>query len=201
MGKTPTRPAGSRRRKRYDSLGDSDSTDSSPDYRGDSWDFLDETETRRLRPLSKKAKWSRRTSDGDDDHTREYATSALWKPSGSRPGASVANVSSERRHKDQKIRNSKQAAPPHSNYHSEPGSDSDVPLASKASKAYGITPSATRTSSTAPVHKTPLIISLNSSPEPEQQRKNTAISENRASKETNARPGSITQKTETRIKD
>lgn len=195
----PTRLAGSKRRKHCGFPNDSDS---SLDDRGDSWNFLDETETQaRLRSLSNQAKWSRRPSGGDDDHINDYAMSASWKPSRSRPGASVANASSERRNKDQKTKKSKRADPPHKNRPSEPGSDSDAPLASKASQAYGNTPSTTRTPSTASVHKKHAVISLDSSPEREQQKKTTAIFENRASKKTNAGPDSITQKTEARVKD
>ena len=174
MDNISTRLAGSRRRKRHNSLGDSDSGP-------------DDTETRTiLRPLSKKAKWSRYLSDDDDDHTEDNAMSALLKPSRSKPGVSIANISSERRNKDQKIKRSNQANPPHPNRPSEPGSDSDVPLASKAS---------------ASAHKTHTVISVHSSPEPEQQKKNTTTSEDRTSKKTNTGPDSITQKTGARVKD
>lgn len=122
-------------------------------------------------------------------------------PSRSRPGASVAKTLSERSNKDPKIKKPKRADPPHSNRHSKPRSDPDAPLASKASQAYSVTPSATRTSSAAPVHKTPLVISLNSSPEPEQEKKDTATFESRPSKKKNAGPSSITQKTEGRVKE
>lgn len=196
---TPNPLAGSRRRKRHGILSDSDSNS---DGRGDSWNFLDETKTQtRLRPLWNKPKWSRRISERGDDYTEDFAISASRKTSRSQSGVSATNLSAEPYNKAKKSKKVKRADPHHSNRCREPGLDSDVPLASKASPAFGTTPSTTRTPSTALVHKKPAIISLDSSPERAQEKQKFAASENHASKNTQADPDSITQKEVARVKD